>query len=334
MVVLLPVILLILTCLTLAAINRFQPGFRSNWLVAVSGTLLSALALIILLFRVPFNVEFSGFALGADLLFSISFRLSAFTWPLALAVPILLLAGLFSETRQAMSLSWPSWIQGLLLAATGILAVLSGNLLAFALSFFLLDLISFTFHVGLVSEPTERGRIALRFAVGLAGVLAVLVAWSLELSDPRTSVAFLLLAAALRLGFLAPRVFLLADDQPRRDLALMLAFASPLSALALLSLWAPLAGASQILVLSLLALAGLVILLLRSPRRWLPAPVAPMRERIFAFDGLTRVGVFLFNGVEWVLHLMDTLLEGEAGVLWALLLIALLLSLVSQFGMG
>ncbi len=334
MLVLLPVIFLLLTCLALAVVNRVQPGFRSNWLLAVGGTLLSALALIVLRFLVPLNVELPGFALGADLFFPISFGLSAFTWPLGLAVLVLLLVGLFSETRQAMTVSWSSWMQSLLLAAAGILAVLSGNLLAFALSFFLLDLLSFSFHIGLVSEIKERGRIVLRFAVGLAGLLAALAAWSLELSDPRTSVAFLLLAAALRLGLLTPRLFALSDDQPRRDLALMLGFASPLSALALLSLWEPLAGASQVLVLPFFVLAGLAVFLLRSPRRWLPAPLANWRDRAFSLDPLGRLGAVVFSGVEWVLSLMDGLLEGEAGVLWALLLIALLLSLVSQFGLG
>jgi len=334
MLVLFPVIFLLLTCLALAVVNRIQPGFRSNWLLAVAGTLLSALALIVLRFRVPLNVELSGFALGADLLFPISFGLNAFTWPLALAVPILLLTGLFSETRQAMSVTWSAWMQSLLLAAAGILAVLSGNLLAFALAYFLLDLITFSFHVGLVSEIKERGRIVLRFAVGLAGVLAALAAWSLELSDPRTSVVFLLLATAVRLGLFAPRLFVLLDDQLRRDLALMLGLASPLSALALLSLWKPLAGASQVLVLLFLVLAGLAVFVWRSPRRWLPAPLLDARERAFSFDAFGRLGAYVFKSVEWVLKLIEGLLEGEAGVLWALLLIALLLSLVSQFGLG
>lgn len=334
MLVLLPVVFILLTCLALAIINRVQPGFRSNWLLAVAGTLLAVLALIILRFRIPLNVELSGFALSADLLFTISFGLSAFTWPLALAVPILLLVGLFSETRQAMSVTWSSWIQSLLLAAAGILAVLSGNLLAFALSFFLLDLISFSFHVGIVSEVKERSRIVLRFAVGLAGVLATLAAWSLELSDPRTSVVFLWLAAVVRLALFTPRLFVLSDDQLRRDLSLMLGFASPLSALALLSLWKPLAGASQLLVLPLFAVVGLAVFVLRSPRRWLPTPLADARQRSFSFGAVGRLGEYLVKAVEWVLKLIEGLLEGEAGVLWALLLVALLLSLVSQFGLG
>lgn len=334
MFVLLPVVFLILTCLALAIVNRVQPGFRSNWLLAMAGTLLSALTLIVLRFRVPLNIELPGFAISADLLFPISFGLTAFTWPLALAVPALLLLGLFSETRQAMSVAWSSWIQSLLLAAAGILAVLSGNLLAFALSFFLIDLIGFSFHIGLVSEINERGRIVLRFVVSLAGVLATLAAWSLELSDPRASVVFLLLAVSLCLGLFTPRLFVLADDQPRRDLALMLGFASALPALAMLSLWKPLASASQLLVLPLLAVVVVAIFILRSPRRLLPAPLANARQRAFSFDAVGRLGAYVFSGVEWVLKLIEGLLEGEAGVLWALLLIALLLSLVSQFGLG
>lgn len=334
MLVLLPVILLVLTCLTLAGINRFQPGFRSNWLIAVGGALLSALALIVLRFRVPLTVELSSFSLGSDLAFPISFGVTANTWPLALAVPVLLLAGLLSETRQAMSISWASWNQSLLLAAAGLLAVLSSNLLAFALSFFLLDLISFSFRNQLTPEISERERIVQRFAVNLAGVLVVLAAWALELSDPRTSVALLFVGAALRLGLLTPRPFILADDQPRRDLALMLGLASPISALALIALWKPLAEASQALSLSFFAISILVLFLLRSPRRWLPAQLSKRRDRVFSFQGFSRVASAVWNGTQWVLSLVGALLEGEAGVLWALLLIALLLSLVSQLGLG
>jgi hypothetical protein len=333
MVLLLPVILLAVTPLALVAANRLQPGFRSNWLVAVGGALLACLALIALRFWLPLNAEFAGWSLSSDLQFPFALGLSSITWLLAFVLPILLLLGLAREVRQAVSAAWLAWAPGLLLAAAAMLAIVSGDLLAFALSFFLLDLLTLVLHLNANSDPEGQRQIIDRFAVNLVGVILTLAAWALSFAWPWLSQGLLLLPFAIRLGVFTPRLFQFPTIE-RRDLDLMLRFAAPISSLAMLLLWEPLAHVSQITIRMLLLLLALLVFVMRSPRPWLPHPLASFRQRLFALRAPWPVGRFLVRGVEWILDLGSGLLEGEAGVLWALLLVALLLSLAAQFGLA
>jgi hypothetical protein len=49
---------------------------------------------------------------------------------------------------------------------------------------------------------------------------------------------------------------------------------------------------------------------------------------------LKAIGLVILNTLDWILRMMNRVLEGQAGILWALLLIALLLSVASQFALG
>ncbi len=334
MVLLLPVVLLALTPLALVAANRLQPGFRSNWLVSVGGTLLACLALIALRFRLPLSVEFAGWSLSPDLQFPFALSLNSVSWLLAFALPILLLLGLIREVRQAMSAAWLAWAPGLLLAAVAMLATVPGDLLAFAFSFFLIDLLTLTLHLNANSDPEGQRQVIERFAVNLVGVVLTLAAWALSFAWPWLSQGLLLVPVALRLGVFNPRLFQFPVLEHRRDLDLMLRFAAPISSLAMLLLWKPLANVDQVIVWLLLLLLGLLVFVMRSPRPWLPQPFASFRQRLFALHAPWPLGSLFLRGVKWVLDLGSGLLEGEAGVLWALLLVALLLSLAAQFGLA
>jgi hypothetical protein len=334
MVLLLPIILLALTPLALVAANRLQPGFRSNWLVAVGGALLACLALIALRFRVPLNAEFAGWSLSSDLQFPFTLSLNPVNWLLALALPVLLLLGLAREVRQAMSAAWLAWAPGLLLAAAAMLATVSGDLLSFAFSFFLLDLLTLALHLSANSDPEGRRPVIDRFTVNSIGVVVTLAAWALSFAWPWLSQGLLLVPVALRLGVFTPRLFQFPMIEQRRDLDLMLRFAVPVSSLAMLLLWQPLAHVSQITIWILFLLLGLLVFVTRSPRPWLPQPLAAFRQRLFALHLPWPIGSLFFRGVEWTLDFGSGLLEGEAGVLWALLLVALLLSLAAQLGLA
>jgi hypothetical protein len=48
------------------------------------------------------------------------------------------------------------------------------------------------------------------------------------------------------------------------------------------------------------------------------------------YDSLSWV----YNAIGQVLSFITSLLEGEGGILWALLLVALLVSLIAQLGVG
>jgi hypothetical protein len=58
--------------------------------------------------------------------------------------------------------------------------------------------------------------------------------------------------------------------------------------------------------------------------------LAPAFASIFSFAWFYRLAELLYQQVARLLRLFSALLEGQAGVLWALLLVALLLSLIAQ----
>lgn len=332
MALLLPVFALVFTPLALLGANRLQPGFRSNWLVAAGGALLASLALVVLRFRLPLSTEFAGWSLGPEFPFPYILSLTEITWPLALALAVLLLIGLFAEARKDPTASWLTWTPSLLLGAAAILVVISGDLLAFAFSFFLLDLLTLALHLSSTPDEEVRRQAIMRFAVYLIGVVCTLGVWGLSFNWPWLSNGLLWLPAAIRIGLFTPRFFQPSSELPRSEVDLMVRFASPVSALALLSLWKPIAQEGSITIWIFLALGGIVVLFLHSPRRWLPPRLAASRNRLFATPCPIPFGVNLFRPIQWLLDLVAGLLESEAGVLWAMLIVALLLSLAAQFG--
>ena len=63
------------------------------------------------------------------------------------------------------------------------------------------------------------------------------------------------------------------------------------------------------------------------------APFGDMINRFFHFDWLYQIFGFLFSALKWVVVEFNTILEGTGGILWVLVVLALLLSLLVK-GMG
>ncbi|MDH5507549.1 MAG: hypothetical protein OEZ02_10040 [Anaerolineae bacterium] len=69
-------------------------------------------------------------------------------------------------------------------------------------------------------------------------------------------------------------------------------------------------------------------------QRQLPPNIISTAENVFSLDWLFRSGRWAFNFVAEVIFFLTRLLEGEGGMLWALLLLTLLVSLLTQVGAG
>ena len=66
----------------------------------------------------------------------------------------------------------------------------------------------------------------------------------------------------------------------------------------------------------------------------LPPSLANLLQVSFSMSWLQTPFNWMLSALGWVLHMTSRVLEGQAGVLWAMLLIALLLSLALQFALG
>lgn len=197
--VLLPSLLLVITLLALVALQRWRPAFKSYWFVATAGALLATLLTFGLRFSLPLSALFPGWQLSAELGFPLTFVLDGFSWPLALAVLVLLLASLLRSVRRASGVSWPIWMPSLALAAATLLAIAAGDLLAAALTLLLLDVLLFALHSAMAPEDS-RPVLLEQFALNLASLVLVLAAWATPPSYSGLASAFLAAAAAVRLG--------------------------------------------------------------------------------------------------------------------------------------
>ncbi len=199
MLVLLPVVLLIVTLLALVGLQRWRPAFKSYWFVATGGVLAAALVVLGLRFSLPLAASLPGWQVGPGLEFPFSLVLDSHSWPLALALLALLLARLLGSVRRASGVSWPIWMPALSLAGAGLLAVAAGDLLAAALTLFLLDILLYALH----SAVAPQGRQAVllqQFAFNIGSVVLVLAAWATPPSYASLSALFLAVAGALRLA--------------------------------------------------------------------------------------------------------------------------------------
>lgn len=82
---------------------------------------------------------------------------------------------------------------------------------------------------------------------------------------------------------------------------------------------------------AVLVLAALVTVVARRRMLTLPARYASISDSVFSMRWFSIVESWFERATSWALHFINRLLEGQAGVLWAILLIALLLSLVAQY---
>jgi hypothetical protein len=81
-------------------------------------------------------------------------------------------------------------------------------------------------------------------------------------------------------------------------------------------------------------LTGILHVIINRFSKNLPVSITQRTDEFFSLRWL-QIGLdWLFLTVSWILRMMNRLLEGRAGVLWALLVIALLLSLASQIATG
>lgn len=116
--------------------------------------------------------------------------------------------------------------------------------------------------------------------------------------------------------FLVPLLFLLLG------LGLMPVFDPEIPTL----IWWP--GVGFLVLVGFLALLTPVVKRPRSPNLTL------IVDSIFSLRWITRTSIVLFHSIESGLRFVSQILEGQAGVLWALLVIALILSLVAQLGIA
>jgi hypothetical protein len=276
----------------------------------------------------------------------------AFAWLARLAIPLdrlqtpilllVLLAGLYAAARWGLAQrgrgNWLHWLAaGCALALAAAIVGLPQAAIAWAVSLILGGGLLLFLRL----RPSLRSPLLALGVFLLSGLpfSPIYPAVSLYVSPANAlQYGFLLIHGLLLLGW-ARQLLAQPPDESRLERWEMVIYASGLSLLALAFLGTGFAlGAGSQPALSLanllpalvvLALAGGVAL----AERRLPSPLlksGSLLESVFSLTWLYRLAGIFLEQVARLLRLFSALLEGRAGVLWALLVVALLLSLIAQ----
>ena len=212
MFILITVLILISTALILV-ILRFTLGeYRYSWLIATSGAFFAWISVFAWqLTKMPLQIQLPPWQPVELFPQSPFFVADTVAWAFALSLASLCLAVIITAVIRD-NFPYPlSWIGILILTALGILAVTADNPLTLVLLWAAIDIAELVAHMRIVEQPELSERIVITFATRATGILILLWADMVSLSNgivldfraaPPQAGLYLVIAAGLRLGVL------------------------------------------------------------------------------------------------------------------------------------
>ncbi len=244
MLALLPVFLLFVAALAVYLLQRLRPGFGIPWLMALTAALIVWIYLLVLGFRLPVGLVLSQWTIIGEAAEFPAFQLDEKSWSYVFALAGLLLAMIQTASARLIRQAHPrAWAGALLVAATGMLALMAVNPVTLALAWTLIDVIELVILLTTVPESSQYARIVLAFSTRVGGTLALIWAalqsrslgatLSFQQVAPQVSIT-LLIAAGLRLGVIPLHLPYSGEFRLRRGFGSILRMVSPATSLVLL----------------------------------------------------------------------------------------------------
>ncbi len=207
--VLLPIIILLLGAIATWYV-RNRPA-RIGWTISTSTTLLVWLLSLALITIIPDVYDVSVWRPESLFLTQIELKLDSISWPFVYASTTLLLVIVLTHpARYKMKTRRQALL--LIYSASPIVSMLSGNILTFAMTWMLMDVVSIIVMLDLFGREKRITSLMPRLSIDGASLIMILLAAMLNISEggssslagpfvSSSSVLFLALAAMLRLGF-------------------------------------------------------------------------------------------------------------------------------------
>jgi hypothetical protein len=267
MFILIPIILMILTALTLILLRFLRPKFKFPWLLAAGGATLTLIGVFLWHIRLPQSISLASWQPVTLFFFSPSWLVDGISWPYALCLAALAAAGIWTSVVRAESNPF-AWAGTLLLTALGILAVTAENPLTLILAWSAIDLAELIAMLRSTEGEEQNQGVVIAFAVRVTGTCLVL--WANLVSTaggilmdfraiPASAGIFLLIATGLRLGVLPLHLPYRKDNILRRGFGTSLRLVSAAASLSLLAR-IPASGLQSSLPPYLLVLAAIAAL--------------------------------------------------------------------------
>jgi hypothetical protein len=175
--------ILILTVSLMLALRLLRPGFGYHWLVVSVGTTLAWILVLVLGFLLPIRAQIGSWMPGLQFANSIILNLDQISWPFAFGLTTISLAIIYTDVVRARELDWSNWASTLIYTGLGFIAVLSGNLLTFLLTWTLFDFIGFSILMTQIYSNATRRRIVVILFSRLFGTMGLYLAGVLSVSN-------------------------------------------------------------------------------------------------------------------------------------------------------
>lgn len=243
-VIILPVVLII-TGIALLLVFRIKPDFGYFWISAAAISLATWIAVLVMRWQLPFYFSMNLWQeIGYQIEFPF-FQLDRFSWPYAFSVVSLVLAVVITAPVRISQKSNPaSWAGSLAIGGLTLLGVLAANPLTLIMAWTGIDILELVYLLKNAKDNFISRQVVISFTIGICGtflaVWAMLVSQSQGLPLSFSSMTpdasqFLVMAAGVRLAIFPIMVFFRQDFPIRRELGVILKFASPAMTLVLLS---------------------------------------------------------------------------------------------------
>jgi hypothetical protein len=284
MLILLPVILMLLTALTLSILHLARPKFEFNWIFAAGGSILAFASVFLWQIHFPGMIKFPSWQLALPISYVPAWLADEISWPYALALAALAAAVIWTSVVRAENKPIP-WAGTLVLTAFGILAVAAENPLTLLLAWSAIDISELITMLRSTEGKKQIDGAIIAFTAHLIGTGLLLWANLVSTatgtlldfrSTSQSAGIYLLIAAGLRLGVLPLHLPYQQENIIRRGSGTTLRLVSAAASLALLAR-IPASSMKSSLMPYLLILAAIAALYagwmwLRSPDEILGRP--------------------------------------------------------------
>lgn len=240
----LPFVILLTISLLVLLLGRFRSRLGMIWIISAGIVYFNWVGVILLHLSFPKAFVISNWLPGQISTDAIRFEFTPGSWVLAIFWLALLVSVIFADASGLEDPHSSQILSGsLVLSAVTLLSLISSSLLAFLITWSLVDLIEFIILSRLISDTELIRKTIISFAFRITGTLFVIAALAvskqtgqgLELSSASGAVySLLILGVGFRLGVLPLQLPFTPSESIRRSMGTLLRLAAPVSAFALL----------------------------------------------------------------------------------------------------
>lgn len=238
-----PILFLFIAVIILLGINRFKPRFRYQWLILLTGGVVTFLGVLLWQVDYPLSLLLPPWQPIKVFHYSPAWLVDSLSWPYALSLAAL--AGaviLTANIRREQGSS--SWSGILFLTLLGILAVTAADPLTLILMLTAIDLAELMFRILSAEGPDQTRAVILSFSIRVVGTGLLLwacvndssgipaLAWE---NSSTASGLFLFLASGLRLGILPLSLVLPNENTIGRGLGTIMRLVTASTGLSILA---------------------------------------------------------------------------------------------------